>query len=49
MTACGGSFIGGEIMRNKQCPHEADLRQLSMRKGQSHAVPFLIKTHIFEW
>ena len=28
MTACGGNFIGGEISRNEQCPHEADLRQL---------------------
>ena len=26
ITACGGNFIGGEISRNEQCPHEADLR-----------------------
>ena len=26
MTACGGNLIGGEISRNEQCPHEADLR-----------------------
>ena len=31
MIACGGNFIGGEIRRNKQCPHEADLRRLSLR------------------
>ena len=31
MTACGGYFIGGEIKRNEQCPHEADLRRLSLR------------------
>jgi hypothetical protein len=23
MTACGGNFIGGEIIRNKQCPHDS--------------------------
>jgi hypothetical protein len=34
MTACGGNLIGGEISRNKQCPHEADLRRLRMRKGE---------------
>ncbi len=32
MTACGGNFIGDEIMRNEQCPHEADLRRLSLRR-----------------
>ncbi len=31
MTACGGYFIGGEINRNEQCPHEADLRRLRLR------------------
>ncbi|MBQ7656560.1 MAG: hypothetical protein IJS41_08645, partial [Clostridia bacterium] len=31
MTACGGNLIGGEISRNKQCPHEADLRRLRLR------------------
>ena len=31
MTACGGNFIGDEIRRNEQCPHEADLRRLSLR------------------
>ena len=31
MTASGGNFIGGEIIRNKQCPHEADLRRLRLR------------------
>jgi hypothetical protein len=31
MTACGGNFIGGEISRNKQCPHQADLRRLRLR------------------
>ena len=31
MTACGGNLIGGEFRRNKQCPHEADLRRLSLR------------------
>ena len=31
MTACGGNIIGCEIIRNKQCPHEADLRRLRMR------------------
>jgi hypothetical protein len=31
MTACGGNIIGGEISRNKQCPHEADLRRLRLR------------------
>ena len=31
MTACGGYFIGGEISRNEQCPHEADLRRLRLR------------------
>ena len=31
MTACGGNLIGGEIKRNEQCPHEADLRRLSLR------------------
>ena len=30
-TACGGSFARGEIKRNEQCPHEADLRRLSLR------------------
>ncbi len=30
-TACGGSFARGEIGRNEQCPHEADLRRLSPR------------------
>ncbi|MBR0219389.1 MAG: hypothetical protein IJQ33_09325, partial [Clostridia bacterium] len=29
MTACGGSFIGGEISRNKQSPKE--LRRLRLR------------------
>ena len=32
MTASGGNFIGGEIARNKQYPHEADLRRLRARK-----------------
>ena len=32
MTACGGNFIGDEIRRNEQCPHEADLRRLSLRR-----------------
>ena len=31
-SASGGNQIGGEIIRNKQCPHEADLRRLRMRK-----------------
>ena len=31
-TACGGCFARGEINRNEQCPHEADLRRLSLRK-----------------
>ena len=31
MTACGGNLIGGEFSRNKQCPHEADLRRLRLR------------------
>ena len=31
MTACGGNLIGGEISRNKQCPHQADLRRLRLR------------------
>ncbi|MBR0409205.1 MAG: hypothetical protein IJI53_14340, partial [Clostridia bacterium] len=31
MTACGGNLIGGEISRNKQRPHEADLRRLRLR------------------
>ena len=31
MTACGGNLIGGEINRNEQCPHEADLRRLRLR------------------
>ena len=30
MTACGGNLIDGEISRNKQCPHEADLRRLRL-------------------
>ena len=25
MAACGGNLIDGEISRNEQCPHEADL------------------------
>ena len=32
MTACGGNIIGDEIRRNEQCPHEADLRRLSLRR-----------------
>ena len=31
MTASGGNFIGGEISRNKQSPHEAELRRLRLR------------------
>ncbi|MBR5111665.1 MAG: hypothetical protein IK099_15910, partial [Clostridia bacterium] len=31
MTACGGNLIDGEISRNEQCPHEADLRLLRLR------------------
>ena len=31
MTACGGNLIGGEIIRNEQSPHEAELRRLRMR------------------
>ena len=38
MTACGGNFIGGEISRNEQCPHEADLRRLRLRKGENHSL-----------
>ena len=30
-TACGGCFARGEINRNEQCPHEADLRRLRLR------------------
>ena len=32
MIACGGNIIGDEIRRNEQCPHEADLRRLSLRR-----------------
>ena len=32
MTASGGNLIGDEIKRNEQCPHEADLRRLSLRE-----------------
>ena len=35
MTACGGIFIGGEFSRNEQCPHEADLRRLSLRDSSA--------------
>ncbi|MBR4331509.1 MAG: hypothetical protein IKP72_02405 [Clostridia bacterium] len=35
ISASGGNQIGGEIIRNKQCPHEADLRRLRMRKGET--------------
>ena len=31
MTASGGNIIGCEIRRDKQCPHEADLRRSSLR------------------
>ena len=31
MTACGGNFIGGEIIRNKQSRHEGELRRLKLR------------------
>ena len=30
-TACGGCLARGEINRNEQCPHEADLRPLRLR------------------
>ena len=30
-TACGGCLARGEINRNEQCPHEADLRRLRLR------------------
>ena len=33
MTASGGNIIGCEIRRNKQSPHEAELRRLSLRTG----------------
>ena len=40
MTACGGNLIGGEISRNEQCPHEADLRRLRLRTwGKSFLCP----------
>ncbi|MBR4331204.1 MAG: hypothetical protein IKP72_00845 [Clostridia bacterium] len=35
MTACGGNFIGGEINRNKQSPHEGELRRLRLRNAPS--------------
>ena len=31
MTVSDENFIGDEISRNKQCPHEADLRRLRLR------------------
>ena len=40
MTACGGFLIGGEITRNEQCPHEADLRLLSVRIAEALASSF---------
>ncbi len=39
MTACDGNFIGDEISRNKQRPHEAGLRQLSLRERPAPTVP----------
>lgn len=31
MTALGGNIIDGEISRNKQSPHEGELRRLRLR------------------
>ena len=31
MTACGGNFIGLEVSRNEQAPHEGELRRLRLR------------------
>ena len=32
-TASGRNTVGGEISRNEQCPHEADLRRLRLRES----------------
>ena len=48
MTACGGILIGGEISRNEQCPHQADLRRLRLRIAQALA-PLWIKVPFIYW
>ena len=45
MTACGGILIGGEISRNEQCPHQADLRRLRLRIAQALASFLFFSLH----
>ena len=57
MTACGGNLIGCEFSRNKQCPHEADLRRLRLRTvttlaqvwGRGAPSVSLIASALCEW